>query len=71
MRQDFVVSDFQRPPLPKGVVLNGNTVRLEPLDVEKHSKDLFEANSLDAEGEIWAYLPYGPFDTLKNLYTKI
>ena len=44
MRQDIVVSDFQRPPHPKGVELNGNTVRLEPLNVEKHSKDLFEAN---------------------------
>jgi hypothetical protein len=47
MRQDFVVSDFQRPPHPKGVVLNGNTVRLEPLNVEKHSKDLFAPSKVE------------------------
>jgi hypothetical protein len=41
------------PPHPKGVVLNGKTVRLEPLNVEKHSEDLFESNSLDTEGLNW------------------
>jgi len=66
MKEDFIVQDFNIPPHPKGVVLNGKTVRLESLNVEKHSEDLFESNSLDVEGENWAYLPYGPFDTLKS-----
>ena len=64
MKEDLIVQDFNAPPHPKGVVLNGNTVRLEPLNVEKHSEDLFESNSLDVEGKNWEYLPYGPFDTL-------
>ena len=29
-------------------------------------KIFFQSNSLDVEGENWAYLPYGPFDTLKS-----
>ena len=66
MKKDFIVQDFNAPPHPRGVVLNGITVRLEPLNVEKHSEDLFQSNSLDVEGENWAYLPYGPFDTLKS-----
>ena len=67
MKKDFIVQDFNAPPHPRGVVLNGITVRLEPLNVEKHSEDLFQSNSLDVEGENWAYLPYGPFDTFKEL----
>ena len=66
MKKDFIVQDFNAPPHPRGVVLNCITVRLEPLNVEKHSEDLFQSNSLDVEGENWAYLPYGPFDTLKS-----
>src|SRR6056300_1187665 len=66
MKEDFIVQGFNIPPHPKGVVLNGKTVLLEPLNVEKHSEDLFESNSLDIEGKNWAYLPYGPFDTLKG-----
>ena len=54
MKEDFIVQDFNIPPHPKGVVLNGKTVRLEPLNVEKHSEDLFESNSLDVEGKICA-----------------
>ena len=51
MKKDFIVQDFNAPPHPRGVVLNGITVRLEPLNVEKHSEDLFQSNSLDVEGE--------------------
>ena len=37
MKEDFFVQGFNAPPHPKGIVLNGKTVRLEPLNVEKHS----------------------------------
>ena len=45
MKKDFIVQDFNASPHPRGVVLNGITVRLEPLNVEKHSEDLFQSNS--------------------------
>lgn len=66
MRSDFTVLNFHTPPHPKGVVLTGKTVRLEPLSAEKHAADLFHANGLDRDHVNWRYLPYGPFATLKE-----
>ena len=44
---------------PERIVLSGQTVRLEPLDPERHGDDLFAAShGADAT---WTYLPYGPF----------
>ena len=47
----------------------GRTVRLEPLDVARHSRDLWEATSGNAAGgvksyepdEVWGFLGCGPF----------
>ena len=69
MKPDESLEDFVAPPHPKGTVINGVTVRLEPLSVEKHAKDLFDSNAKDADGSNWTYLPYGPFETLDN-YTE-
>jgi RimJ/RimL family protein N-acetyltransferase len=41
--------------------MTGGFCRLELLDVERHAADLWAANSLDREGRIWTYLPWGPF----------
>lgn len=66
MSKDFVVEGFSVPPHPKGIMLIGKSVRLEPLNLENHSKDLHEANRTDVEGVNWRYLPYGPFETLEG-----
>jgi len=44
---------------PRREPLDGETVRLEPLDAVRHGDELFAA----AQGadETWRYLPYGPF----------
>ena len=44
---------------PERAPIDGDLVRLEPLDPDRHGDDLFEA-SLGAD-ETWHYLPYGPF----------
>ncbi len=44
---------------PERVPLAGVTVRLEPVDPERHAADLF-ASSKDAPA-LWDYLAYGPF----------
>jgi len=44
----------------------GRTCRVEPIDPERHAAELHEANRRDAEGRIWTYLPYGPFETLDD-----
>jgi RimJ/RimL family protein N-acetyltransferase len=56
--------DWQPPPRPPRHTLEGNYCRLEPLSPENHAEALFAANSLDAEGRNWTYLPYGPFASL-------
>jgi len=48
-------------PRPPRTAIEGRFCRVEPLDAERHAADLFAANSEDAEGRNWTYLPYGPF----------
>ena len=45
MKEDYLVNGFIPPPHPKGIILSGELVRLEPLDIERHSADLHSANS--------------------------
>ena len=55
------VDNWQEPPRPNADVLTGNLVQLEFLSANKHSADLFRANSQD--DSIWEYLPYGPYSS--------
>ena len=59
----FKVDGWTPPPRPERAVMEGRFCRIEPLDAQKHATDLFAANSLDAEGRMWTYMSYGPFDT--------
>jgi len=45
--------------------MEGRLCRLEPLHTS-HIDGLYEVYGLDAEGGIWTYLPYGPFDSLAS-----
>jgi RimJ/RimL family protein N-acetyltransferase len=49
------------PPRPTGEVLQGDLVRLEPMDPDLHAADLFRACS--GHDDLWDYLPYGPFSS--------
>jgi RimJ/RimL family protein N-acetyltransferase len=51
---------------PNREVLKGRFGRLEPMDPARHGRDLYAANSLDAGGAMWTYLPYGPFPTFDS-----
>lgn len=44
---------------PRRQPLDGETVRLEPLDPARHGDDLFAASH--GADDTWVYLPYGPF----------
>ena len=57
------LSNWSRPPTPPQTPMVGATCTVEPLDAERHAADLFAANSSDKN---WAWLPYGPFDTLSD-----
>jgi RimJ/RimL family protein N-acetyltransferase len=47
--------------------MEGVTVRLEPLDPEKHPADLFTLS--DGAARLWTYLGYGPFPDLATFRT--
>ncbi len=52
---------FKKAKLPSKKKLIGKYCFLEPINIRKHSKDLYKNYSLDKKNVIWAYLPYGPF----------
>ena len=55
------VPGWCKRPVPTRTPMTGRFCRLELLDVEQHAADLWAANSLDREGRMWTYLPWGPF----------
>lgn len=44
----------------------GNYCTLEPLDIYRHSADLFKTFKFNNQGETWTYLPFGPFKTYEE-----
>lgn len=52
---------WQPRPVPPRNAIEGHFCRVEPLDCNRHAADLFAANSADAEGRNWTYLPHGPY----------
>jgi RimJ/RimL family protein N-acetyltransferase len=52
---------WQPRPVPPRNPIEGRFCRVEPLDCNRHAADLFAANSADAEGRNWTYLPHGPY----------
>ncbi|SCU82347.1 LAFA_0C10660g1_1 [Lachancea sp. 'fantastica'] len=51
---------------PQRITLQGRHCRLEPLSVEKHSVELFEAFSETNVDRLLTYLPIEPFQTLDD-----
>jgi RimJ/RimL family protein N-acetyltransferase len=60
----FSVPDWRPPEAPPRTPMEGRFCRLQPLDPRLHADSLHAANSIDTQGRMWTYLPYGPFDTL-------
>lgn len=58
------LTDWHRPKLPAHTIMQGGYCRVEPLNPSVHAADLFAANVADVAGEMWTYLPYGPFANL-------
>lgn len=65
----LALDGWTAPPLPSRHSLEGRYCRLEALDPERHSGELYEATAADAEGRIWTYLSYGPFASAAELRT--
>jgi RimJ/RimL family protein N-acetyltransferase len=50
---------------PARIVIDGTHCRIEPLDVERHLADLFEAYGSASNGADWTYLFAEPFDDIE------
>lgn len=56
----YAVDAWVPSELPRKEKMLGQYCVLEPLDLNKHTNDLYEAL---AEDQDWTYLPFGPFKT--------
>lgn len=67
LRPESLISGAEVSPLPPGrlpqrTVLQGRTVRLEPLDPAAHGRELYAASHADdAARTVWTYLWQGPY----------
>ena len=62
--EDVVWTRAKTPPRSN---MDGQYCRLEPIDINRHAPDLFEAFSADETGGIWTYLSTEPFKTESDL----
>jgi len=63
------LAGWQPPARPAPKALRGRFCRVEPLDVARHARALFDANSQDRDNRMWTYLysgPYASFDEYKH-----
>ena len=63
---------FEKAKLPSTRKLVGKYCFLEPVNIRRHSKDLFKNFSQDKKGIDWIYMPSGPFkdETSLKKYLK-
>lgn len=67
----FPLESWKPVKHPKGSIMPGRLCRLEPVNRDAHSADLYNAYALDVENRNWTYLPYGPFATLESFQSWI
>jgi RimJ/RimL family protein N-acetyltransferase len=61
------LSTWTKRPTPGASVLEGQRVRLEPLDWDAHGAGVFAAVGGDAHAGIWEWMPVGPWPTPETL----
>lgn len=64
MQVGAAIEGWQTCPHPPKTIMTGKYCSLEPFSAEQHAADLYKAYALDTDGRNWAYMPYGPFDSL-------
>ncbi len=57
----FPLPGWTARPRPPRAPVRGRFSRVEPLDPERHARDLHTANQDDSDGGMWTYLSVGPF----------
>lgn len=53
---------------PPRAPIQGRYCRLEPMDVERHARELYEAYATAPDGRDWTYMSGGPFPDFDSYY---
>lgn len=61
------LTEWTTAKMPERIAFTGKFCRLEPLNVEMHIEELYEAFK-DSDDSNWTYLPYGPFVSFSEYY---
>jgi RimJ/RimL family protein N-acetyltransferase len=61
------VSDWPLAQFPPYTAFEGSLCRIEPIAVQKHAIDLFEAYAIDVDDRMWTYMTYGPFSSIESV----
>lgn len=56
-----LIENWKIPCHPPKSILKGKYCYVEPINLERHAQNLFDANALDSQGLCWTHLFYGPF----------
>ena len=62
----FSLEGWRARPRPPRSPMTGRFCRVEPVDVERHARQLYDAQADDRDGRNWTYLGYGPFATFAD-----
>lgn len=66
----YSLEGWQSPSFPEPKVMEGDYVRLEPLNADRHAAELFEAFDKD-NGAMWTYMGSGPYKSASDYYTWV
>jgi len=55
--------EWRPPPRPPRTAMAGRYCRVEPIDPERHARELYDANALDPSGRNFTYSSSGPFES--------
>ena len=62
----FPLPGWRPPPAPPREPMAGRYCRVEPIDLERHARQLHEANMRDPSGRAFTYSGAGPFETFET-----
>ncbi|AJE97057.1 GNAT family N-acetyltransferase [Pandoraea apista] len=60
--------DWKPRAQPPRTPIDGRYCRVEPIDVERHAKDLYDAYASAPDGRDWTYMSAGPFPDFDSYY---
>jgi RimJ/RimL family protein N-acetyltransferase len=63
--------DWTARPAPARVTLDGRFCRVEPLDADRHTDDLYFAYALAADGRDWTYMAAEPFGSRDDYHSYV